>query len=120
VLDQAPAVAVPSTHIRYTQLINYVFRSSIDTTYSLITFGSGTLFNHQDPLDDLYHFSSDELLLSDDRMSMADCIREEYSKHPDYIYQTKYPIPAGQEIFLSYGDEKWFTSRNVSINKCEN
>jgi hypothetical protein len=111
-VEVSPSVIVKMDEIRRKQLSNYVYGSE-DKTYSIVTFGSGMLFNHRNPKS-IQHYYHDYPILSP-TMYLGDVYSAPYSSFSFLDFVTEKAITFGEELFASYGDDSWFSSRNITF-----
>lgn len=96
------AIMIYDKDTRGTMMRNYLYMSTDQRAF--VSMGYGSLFNHHTPhvVDNIWRNGAP----SEDRRD-----KSFFLSHVDY-YSDR-PIKAGEEIFNSYGDEKWFTNRHV-------
>jgi hypothetical protein len=99
IIDYSADIRVQKGLLLNTQLNNYAFSSELQK-YAEVLFGSGMMINHNsEPNVEVkcanYSVNSDCLLMS---------------------LVARGPIPAGSELFLSYGDASWFTDRKIAVS----
>ena len=110
VIEDSVTVYVPQSIIAGTQLSNYVYGAG-EKDISLMPYGAAMIYNHAFRRD-IFHEWKDF-----NPRSMAEVSSQSYTTGTDVIYRSYHPIAAGKEIFTSYGDEDWFTLRNIQLIK---
>lgn len=88
VVEIAPVIKVPLHTIKETTLNNYVFQHPYDRKSSLVAFGFGSMYNHQDQANLHYYFDVYEKAL---------------------VFEAIRDIAADEELFIHYGDNWWNT-----------
>ena len=110
IIDVASSLTVKHSAIRNWPLNNYVY-SSEDESYSMILFGLAMIFNHRKEKDVEHKWMDWPVVEVSLQKNEAHTIYTEVS------HETTREVFAGEELFTSYGDDDWFTSRNIILNK---
>jgi hypothetical protein len=95
-----------------TQLKNYVFGSE-EAVFDMISFGAGSLYNHQQ-VHSVQHYWYDSFVKLSS--SERDC---PYSNFTKTLFKAVRPIEAGEELYVYYGDDWFDRFANSSSNASE-
>lgn len=108
-LESTPNVIVRTDHIRSLQLFNYVY-SAEDDDFSMASFGASMLYNHKNPKDIDHYWASGDI------PPAKSVLWNPYTTYTQSNYELLRNIEIGEEIFTSYGEEEWFSSRNIPFS----
>ena len=108
-IEFGPATSFPFEKIRNTQLNNYVYGAELES-YSIAVMGASMIFNHRNPKDLDFHYSIFPPIARKEELLEA------HSSYTTMMYAARRDISPGEEIFVSYGDNDWFTAREIFLN----
>ena len=109
-LEPLVTLSVPYDAVRYWSLANYVFAHE-EEEQSLVVFGIGMLVNHlSDPT--MYHYWSEE-----EPAHSAESYWTPSTMSSSVVYETLRDVKKGEELFISYGGDEWFTDREIPLSK---
>lgn len=109
-LEPLVTLSVPYDAVRYWSLANYVFAHE-EEEQSLVVFGIGMLVNHlSDPI--MYHYWSEE-----EPAHSAESYWTPSTMSSSVVYETLRDVKKGEELFISYGGDEWFTDREIPLSK---
>jgi hypothetical protein len=105
ILESAVTIAIPRTMATNSQLHNYVFDTGIGG-YSMISLGVSSLLNHAS-FPNVHHTWADHDLKEPQRIAHLP-----FSVFTMTVFKTSETVIAGQELFISYGDD-WLVERGL-------
>jgi uncharacterized protein len=110
IVDEGPSITVANEVTEDTILNNYIYSSENDA-FGMITFGPAMIFNHQrQELKDVDHtWAEYEIPTIDQQLASPN------SDYSNVINKAVKNITVGEEIFTSYGDDDWFTAREIEL-----
>jgi predicted RecA/RadA family phage recombinase len=111
-IDRGLAIEVPHWFIQSTQLSNYVFAGSREST-SLVVVGINMLINHHDQYNSEQSYANCEGIYPD---AVDQALRHFNVQVESIDRAATRAIGPGDEVFGNYGlDHSWFTDRGINI-----
>lgn len=106
-IERGPSLLIRDEFLQGWPTNDYVYGTYVKN-HSEAVLGLAMLYNHNVPaFQNVEHYQGPVL--------PADLTRS-YTTHQDMVYRVKEKdVPAGSELFTSYGDEEWFTQRGIKF-----
>jgi hypothetical protein len=111
VVDTGQTILINYDLIRKRQLSNYVFASE-DGTNAIALFGASMLYNHRVPKN-IYYVYNDPAPPTSQVLPLT--YSQPYTTYPRLAFIAEANIEAYEEIFTSYGEDTWFSGRNITL-----
>ena len=106
-IEDSPTLVINRNLVEEWSLINYVY-ASLSEDLVMVVFGSAMIYNHNTEFykNLRYSFSSKAVSFIKDADTSL-------STYQHVSFASSKMIPAGSEIFSSYGDDNWFIDRKI-------